>query len=311
MKRNLTKFAIGGIFITCILLSACKKGIPRGIIKPSEMENVLYDYQMAQTMSGDLSYDDEYKKALYTDYVFRKYNITQAQFDSSMVWYTREAEELTIIYENVKKRLKEQQNVLNHQIALRDKKPLITAEGDTVDVWYADRMYRLTDSPLTNKLEFHVPADVNFKIHDSFIWKLRYTFPQKENTGSVIMALSVYFENDSVVSSVKYIKHSGITSIRLKSDSTFNIKEVRGFVYFNGMNGKSVILDQITLVRYHETENERKGILDKDTLKNKPVTGEKIKNSVDSASVQGTGSTEKPPVRITPREMNHPRAKRP
>lgn len=314
MKRCLNRLIFGSLLLFCILLNGCKKGLPKGVIKPAKMENVLYDYQVAQTMSGNLSYDDEYKKSLYIDYVFLKHHITQAQFDSSMIWYIREAEELTKIYEQVNKRLKDQQGALNHQIALRDRKPLITAQGDTVDIWYADRLYRLTDYPLSNKLEFYVPSDVNFEVYDAMVWQIRHTLLGKQSKyAEAVMSLSVCFENDSVISSVKHIKRSGITSIRLKSDSALKIREVRGFVYFNDRNNEraSLLLDQISLTRYHETEQERKEILKKDSLRKETEVGKKVQLIEDTTSAQISAPTNKPPVRMTPQEMNHSRVKRP
>ena len=48
------------------------------------------------------------------DAVFKKYGTTEAVFDSSLVWYTRNTEVLSKIYERVSKRLKAQQNEINH-----------------------------------------------------------------------------------------------------------------------------------------------------------------------------------------------------
>ena len=49
---------------------------------------------------------DGYKRVLYIESVFKKHGITQAEFDSSMVWFTRNPEVLTKIYEKVNARLK-------------------------------------------------------------------------------------------------------------------------------------------------------------------------------------------------------------
>ena len=68
-------------------------------------------------MGDNLPYSENYKKALYIDAVFTKYGTTKAVFDSYMVWYTRNTEVLSKIYEKVKKRLKDQQDEVNHLIA--------------------------------------------------------------------------------------------------------------------------------------------------------------------------------------------------
>lgn len=60
------------------------------------------------------------------DAVFKKYGTTQAAFDSSMVWYTRNTEVLSKIYDKVRKRLKDEQELVGDLVAKRDKK----AEND-------------------------------------------------------------------------------------------------------------------------------------------------------------------------------------
>ena len=68
---------------------SCGKKVPEEIIQPQAMENLLYDYHLATTMSADLPYDENYKKQAYLAYVFQKHGVTEAEFDSSMVWYSR------------------------------------------------------------------------------------------------------------------------------------------------------------------------------------------------------------------------------
>ena len=47
--------------------------------------NVLYDYHIAKAMGEEVPYNESYKRVLYIESVFKKYGITQADFDSSMV----------------------------------------------------------------------------------------------------------------------------------------------------------------------------------------------------------------------------------
>ena len=83
-----------------------------------------------------------------------------------MVWYTRNTKILSEIYEKVNKRLKAQQNAINHLIALRDNKPKMSAPGDSIDVWAWQRIAQLTEAPLNNKFTFTLPSDTNFKKRD-------------------------------------------------------------------------------------------------------------------------------------------------
>ena len=103
MKSKL-QFHLCFICMLALAVAGCKVKRPNDVIPESKMESLLYDYHLAKSMGDNLPYSENYKKALYIDAVFKKYGTTQAVFDSSMVWYTRNTEVLSKIYEKVKKR---------------------------------------------------------------------------------------------------------------------------------------------------------------------------------------------------------------
>ena len=80
-RRNITwVWLLGAAFMV-----GCGKQVPEDIIQPDRMENILYDYHLSISMGNNLSYSDNYQKEAYKNYVFEKYHITEADFDSSMV----------------------------------------------------------------------------------------------------------------------------------------------------------------------------------------------------------------------------------
>ena len=168
MKSKL-QFHLCFICMLALAVAGCKVKRPNDVIPESKMESLLYDYHLAKSMGDNLPYSENYKKALYIDAVFKKYGTTQAVFDSSMVWYTRNTEVLSKIYEKVKKRLKDQQDEVNHLIALRDKKPKMTEPGDSLDVWPWLRMIRLTGEMMNNRYSFVLPTDTNYKDRDTLV----------------------------------------------------------------------------------------------------------------------------------------------
>ena len=172
MKSKL-RFHLCFICMLALAVAGCKVKRPNDVIPESKMESLLYDYHLAKSMGDNLPYSENYKKALYIDAVFKKYGTTQAVFDSSMVWYTRNTEVLSKIYEKVKKRLKDQQDEVNHLIALRDKKPKMTEPGDSLDVWPWLRMIRLTGEMMNNRYSFVLPTDTNYKDRDTLVQEIR------------------------------------------------------------------------------------------------------------------------------------------
>ena len=89
-------------------------------IQPDAMESLLYDYHLASTMSSSVSYTENYKKDAYFKYVFQKHHVTEEEFDSSMVWYTRNSDQLATIYQNLQKRFENEEKHMKVQVAKRE-----------------------------------------------------------------------------------------------------------------------------------------------------------------------------------------------
>ena len=240
------------ILIACLaLLSSCGKEIPDEIIQPSKMEKVLYDYHLTLGMSEN---SKNTEKEARKKYVFQKHGITAADFDSSMVWYTRESQELMSIYENLNKRFKREYEHVERLLESREEANTRSfASGDTVDVWMKENILWFTKSPLNNRLTFEIKADSTFHPKDAFDWNMDYYFMTE---GEAIMGLNVIYENDSVIGMTKSITESGPQSIYLHTDSAYNIKSLNGFVYIpqNQAKQPNILLHKINLTRYHMPE---------------------------------------------------------
>ena len=249
------------------LLSACGKKIPDDIIQPGAMEDLLYDYHLASTMSTSLPYNENYKKEAYFDYVFQKHNVTEAEFDSSMVWYTRHAEELATIYKNLKERLEREEKQMKEQVAKRDNQIDVSMSGDTVDVWQDRTLYWLSASSLTNKVVFDLKTDTTFKPQDAMELQADFHFiPSKTTSGKAVMALNFYFDNDSVQGLTRIVTCPGKQRLYLRPDSAFTIQSISGFIYYsnNEHPDASLLVDDIRLTRYHNHEMPQEPV---DTLK--------------------------------------------
>ena len=158
---------------------SCGKKVPEEIIQPQAMENLLYDYHLATTMSADLPYDENYKKQAYLAYVFQKHGVTEAEFDSSMVWYSRHSDEMNTIYQNLQKRMETTAELLKKQTVRSSGEVAVSLSGDTVDLWQDRTIYWLTSSTLTNKLTFDLKADTSFHERDKMVLEANFSFLPK------------------------------------------------------------------------------------------------------------------------------------
>lgn len=252
MKRKCSKLFI---VLVVVILWGCGNKIPDDIIQPSAMEDLLYDYHVAKTMSADLPYSDNYKKNAYLSYVFEKHHVTEAEFDSSMVWYSRNGKELSTIYENLKKRFDTDAEQMKRSITRQNGEIAVSMPGDTVNIWQDRSLYWLTSSPYTNKVLFELKADTSFKPKDVLTLESDFSFlPRRGQVGKAVMGLKVTFGNDSVQGMTRVVGSSGRQYLSLRPDSAFEYKNVSGFIYYMGpenMEG-NLLLNDISLVRIHQ-----------------------------------------------------------
>ena len=284
------RFHLCCVCMLALAIAGCKVKRPDDVISESKMENLLYDYHLAKSMGDNLPYSENYKKALYLDAVFKKYGTTEATFDSSLVWYTRNTEVLSKIYEKVSKRLKAQQNEINHLIALRDNKPKMSEPGDSIDVWPWKRLIRLTGEMMNDQYAFVLPADTNYKDRDTLVWEVRYRFLEPmlaDSLRAVTMAMQVIYEKDTL----------------------------NRLIYYPGVRGEkagALLADRFSLTRYHCSDSlsvaERDSINQLEALKTdslKKVSDQKD-TKISKDSLQKVDEL-KDNQRISPEEMNRRR----
>ena len=269
--------------VLAVALSACKVERPDTVLTDRQMEDILYDYHIARAMGEEIPHNDSYKRVLYVDAVFRKHGITEAQFDTSMVWFARNPTAIAKIYERVNERLKAQRDRYNSLIAIRDNRPKMSPAGDSVNVWLELPHYQLTGTPFNNKLTFALASDTNYHNRDTLRWRARFHYLADADLDTAfvpVMALQVKYEADTTLSVLQYIKQPGMRELSLSADTFGAIKEVRGFIYYpEQMSSRTLIIDHLSLMRYHATDSLYFPAAEKDSAQAAPVK-ENVKRPV-------------------------------
>ena len=236
------------------LMTSCGKQIPSDIIQPKEMEKVLYDYHLSLSMAQS---SKNVEKEAQRNYVFQKHNISEAEFDSSMVWYTRESKELMTIYENLNKRFRREYSHIERLLESReDANSQSFVSGDTVNIWRKGDIHWFNTAPLYRQLAFEMKADTTFHSQDAFLWSMDCHFFTE---GKIVMGMNVMLDNDSVIGTTKTIRTSGKHEIYLQTDSTSKVKTLNGFIYVpeqeDAKLDPKVLAHHISLTRYHMMES--------------------------------------------------------
>ncbi len=98
------------LFILLIVFSVgCSSCVmrPKNVLSKHKMENVLYDLHKTDgiVVLKGLSFNHDEQLAAIYQTTLEKHGVTQAQFDSSLVWYTDNPKRFNKIYPAVIKRL--------------------------------------------------------------------------------------------------------------------------------------------------------------------------------------------------------------
>lgn len=267
MKRGLVYLCMVGL---TVMLVACGKKVPKEVIQPQEMEDLLYDYHLASAMNNDVAGGHSIDKQAYLDFVFQKHGVTEAQFDSSMVWYTRHTDYLQDIYARLTNRFEQIETNLKRSMSRKSEEMTVSMSGDSVNVWQDRSIYLLTHGVFTDRIRFDLKTDTTFKPKDALVLSADFTpLLPKGNNFTAVMGLSLQFSNDSVVGRTLNVTSSGHQELRVETDSAYTFKSVSGFVYFvkpGAFNGEKLLLSEIRLHRYHRKETVQPIVADSTSI---------------------------------------------
>lgn len=230
MKIN-TSFLLISLLL---IIFSCKPQVPGKYLQPDEFEDILYDYHLADAMvNNDGSDEKKYEVTLYRQAVLKKYGITQAEFDSSLVYYVRHADRLHKIYENLSKRLSDEALALGASANDISKYGDLTSVKDTSNMWRGVSSCVLMPNAPYNTMSFEITADSTYHEGDKLIFSFNSNFIFKEGVRDGVAMLAVQFKNDSIASSVIHLSSNNNYSISIADTENNGIKAIMGFVYLN------------------------------------------------------------------------------
>ncbi len=228
------------------------------------MESVLYDYHLAQSMAetsnGGLSVEE--RRYELQQAVFRKHGITEADFDSSMVYYCSDLEKLSIIYGRLAQRMEREAEALGTAILPSDIYAGLSADGDTANVWVGRQVYAVKNGFFENLQTWQQECDSTWLPGDDILWRFLPTAFIKQSGGNSIFAtLVVTYTNDSVLSRTMTCTDKSFSEIRIENDQAWTPRLISGFFYLPIDNDpqrmRTFILNKLSLIRFHKSQEWR------------------------------------------------------
>lgn len=262
------------LLLPCLLVVACSPSRPRGILGEGKMTDVLVDFHLAQGMAEAQGESQDINRYRYIQAVFRKHRITEAEFDSSMVYYSGRAEELTHIYGGVVKRVQAEAERLGlDATAMRDKFASLTSEGDTANIWLGKDFACLTANPVQCVYSFQMKTDSTFHPGDKFIWRFNSQFVARSMAGEAIAQLNFHYGTDTVVSVTDLIQGRSGNELRhypSEALDSLSLSSVSGFIYLppasDAGQPKPLLISNMMLIRMHRKVESVKLKIESDSL---------------------------------------------
>lgn len=262
MNRPFSHIIVFMASVLCIV--SCKPGVPKEVIQPDDMEDILYDYYVSQgiaSMPGPQSGSEDYKRDMYFNSVLNKYGVTRAEFDSALVYYYTRADRFVEIYKSVQERMSEEAlNLGATEGEVERFTAMQSLSGDTASIWEGMKSARLMPQAPYNKMQFVQKADTSFRKGDSFMLSFKSDFLYQGGNKDALLYLAVKYTNDSIVAQATHFSVSGINQLRINPVDLMP-KEIMGYFYLGQGYEKSsdlrlLSISDIQLIRFHKKKEE-------------------------------------------------------
>ena len=247
-----------------VLLSACTPKVPKEYIQPDDMEDILYDYFVSQGIAQEEGMEHtsrvmDYRRELYFEAVLKKYGLTRAEFDSSLVYYYTRSDRFLKIWKKVQERLGDAAIEYGASAGEVETFTASTLTGDTANIWNGVFSQVLVPYAPYNRLQYHLQADTAFRKGDSFMLAWNSNFLYESGSKDAVAYMAVKYKNDSIVSTVTHFSVDGSTQLRIEGCDE-PVKEIKGFVYLGqgyetSSTMKMLIVSNIQLIRFHKQKN--------------------------------------------------------
>ncbi len=250
MRNKSRIYCISIAILTLLLAVACSK-TPRGVLSEKKMQAVYLDMQLAEAMinADNKGYAEVEKKEALYQAVFRKHKITQAVYDSSLVWYGANLDVFVRVYDRVLKDIAQMQKDLGDIPA--DPGPV--SNRDSVDIWNRRPSLLFEPGSPFNAVVFDIKPESSYLpgsifVLDVDVWGIHAGMARYPE-------IKIHAEHaDTTIVINDTIRQDGPHQTVLRSHATKRIRRVYGIIRMDNSDpyayGK-IYLDSIRLMKYN------------------------------------------------------------
>lgn len=226
------------LIILSIIISSCQNR-PKEVLNRKRMEQLMYDVYIAEaTMENDYqSFGSPEEKEAYIKKVFDQHKVTQAQWDTSLSWYSDRIDLYLKMNDSVKTRLKRAQTDIDSKMGQLS---IQVVEPEIYSASYIPRIYAFK-SPGTQKNGFRFKLDsteISRDIPDNlFSFNLNAIgIPPSGNT-NLTLALTLVYSDTTIyrVQSIDENRNYGTPISKYVNNNV--LTQIFGFVHLENLQG--------------------------------------------------------------------------
>ncbi|MDR1202443.1 MAG: DUF4296 domain-containing protein [Tannerellaceae bacterium] len=247
MRKNLYKYGL--TLVATTLLMACSK-VPDDILSEKKMRDVMIDVYLAESLieMNRAVYPDTVRKAALFQSVFRKHNITEAVYDSSLVWYSKNMD----IYMHVLDMALTDINTHIRDMGDVQASAAPNTNQDSINIWPRRDFLVFYPTALFNGVTFDIYPDRVYSSGSSFVLGMRVwgLTDQMHYFPEIRMTID---QNDTVLYVNKKITKDGYHEAILRGLPTKQIKRVYGYIRMDNTdkNYYKIYVDSLNLMKYN------------------------------------------------------------
>lgn len=263
MSNPKNKFSL---YLTCFTLFlfvfiSCNNK-PDGVLKHRKMVDFLTELHKldgALSVKGFGNAQDR-ENVYYYNALLEKYEITKAEFDSSLVWYTKNPKRFDKIYTEVIVNLNLEDSILKQRIAAYEDSVMNAVKQ--FDIWNKARKFTLNKDSNRTHIDFEI-QNGEFYSQDIYDLKFLHRVAPSDSSLNQFAVLRIHYEN-GITDSVFTITHNDSIlrryNLHLTARHKLRIERLSGSILgsskYNGV--QNAFIDSISLTREYSPIIQKK-----------------------------------------------------
>ena len=190
--------------------------------------------------------NDADKQALYKS-VFVKHRITQAVYDSSLVWYGKNLD----VYMQVNNMALTDVIKKIESIEIIEPEKVASPNDDMFDIWSIGRYHEFYQASLSNSLIFNFKPNEDYSSGSIFVFGMQVMGFISGMQSSVEVHLRAE-QNDTTITMMNKIHNDGFHEMIIRTLPVQRVKRVYGYVRFNetAVPYHKIYLNDLSMIKY-------------------------------------------------------------